>query len=277
VVRPDLNHISSPSLEKIQVTWIGQSTFLLQVNGLNILTDPVFSRHASPVPTPQSRRRVPLGMTLQELPPIDVVIISHNHYDHLDAATVKELGNRPRYFVPLKLREWFRKQGITNVVELDWWQVAEFGPVRFHCVPAQHFSARGLGDRNRTLWCGWVMETSRGRIYFAGDSGYFPGFREIGRRLGPMRLAFIPIGAYYPRSALKNIHISPAEAVIVHREVGSQQSIGMHWGTFKFGKEPLAEPPLYLQKALKDALIPSEAFMVFKIGETRSYPWASSP
>ena len=277
VVPPDPNHLSNPHPGKIQVTWIGHSTFLLQFDGLNILTDPVFARHASPFPTRKTRRRAPLGMSLEELPPIDAVIISHNHYDHLDAATVRELGNRPRYFVPLKQGDWFRKKGITNVVELDWWQSAEFGPVRFHCVPAQHFSSRGLGDRNRALWCGWVMETSRGKIYFVGDSGYFPGFRQIGRRVGPLRLAFIPIGAYYPRWGLEKIHISPTEAVSVHREVGSQQSIGMHWGTFKFGDEPMAEPPLYLQKALKDSLVSPEAFVVFKIGETRSYPWTPSP
>lgn len=277
VVPPDLNHLSGPRPEDIQVTWIGHSTFLLQFDGLNILTDPVFSTYASPVPVGAARRRAPPGVSLAQLPRIDVVIISHNHYDHLDAATIKELGNRPRYFVPLGLKEWFSRRGIDNVVELDWWQTAEHGPVRGHCVPAQHFANRGPADRNDTLWCGWVLETSRGKVYFAGDSGYSPDFREIGRRLGPMCLSFIPIGAYYPRWALRDMHLDPREAVLVHREVGSRQSIAMHWGTFRFGLEPLAEPPRYLKKSLEEAQVPPEAFVVMKISETRAYPWAGAP
>jgi N-acyl-phosphatidylethanolamine-hydrolysing phospholipase D len=272
-VAVDWNHLSSPKPEALQVTWIGHSTFLVQTDGLNILTDPVFSTYASPVPVKGAKRRAPPGLSLEQLPPVDMVIISHNHYDHLDEATILHLGNRPRYFVPLGLKDWFIRRGIDNVVELDWWQEAEFGPLRLHCVPAQHFSARGPYDRNRTLWCGWVLEAPRGRVYFAGDSGYSPDFREIGRRLGPMRLAFLPIGAYYPRWALRDMHMSPDEAVRVHQEVGSRQSVAMHWGTFRFGREPMAEPPLYLKKALTAAGISPDKFLLMKIGETRSFPW----
>ncbi len=187
----------------------------------------------------------------------------------LDLATVKKLGNQVKFFVPLGLSSWFQKAGLDKVTELDWWQSAEFGPIRFHCVPAQHFSMRTPFDANKVLWAGWVLSTPAGNIFFAGDTGYSPDFREIGQRLGPMRLALIPIGGYMPRWFMKPMHLNPHEAVLVHQDIRSQQSIGMHWGTFKLTEESLAEPPLFLQQVLQEKNIAPEKFIVLRFGETR--------
>ncbi len=269
VVTPDLNRLNHPDPETIQITWIGHDTFLIQVAGLNILTDPIFSDHASPLNFIGPKRIIPLPLQQEDLPLIQATIISHNHYDHLDSATITKLGNTTKFFVPLGLSPWFRNLGVDDVMELDWWQAAEFGSVRLHCVPAQHFSMRTPFDANQTLWSGWVMATPAGNIFYAGDTGYSPDFQKIGRRLGPMRLALIPIGGYMPRWFMKPMHLNPAEAVMVHQDVGSRQSIGMHWGTFKLTEEPLAEPPLFLEKVLKQKSIKLDEFTILNIGETK--------
>jgi len=271
VLSPDLNSLNHADPETIQVTWLGHATFLLQVAGLNILTDPMFSDRASPVKFAGPKRLVPPPLRPEELPPIHAVVISHNHYDHLDRDSVRRLGPEVTFFVPLGLAAWFRQAGLPKVQELDWWQTAAFGPIRLHCVPSQHFSMRSPFDANRTLWAGWVLETPAGQIFFAGDTGYSPDFREIGRRLGPMRLALIPIGGYMPRWFMKPMHLDPPEAVQVHRDVGAQQSIGMHWGTFKLTEEPLAEPPLYLRQVLAAQQLPPEQFLVLRHGETKVF------
>ncbi|MBM4286735.1 MAG: MBL fold metallo-hydrolase [Deltaproteobacteria bacterium] len=267
----DLNCLNHADPETIQITWFGHSTFLIQVAGLNILTDPHFNHRASPVSFAGPRRLTPLPLRQEELPPIQAAIVSHNHYDHLDRTTVRKLGNGVRFFVPLGLAQWFRREGLENVEELDWWQTTRFGAIRLHCVPAQHFSIRTPFDTNKALWAGWVLATPPGNIYFAGDTGYSPDFWEIGARLGPMRLALIPIGGYRPRWFMRPMHLDPGEAVQVHRDVRSQQSIGMHWGTFKLTEEPLAEPPLLLQKELAEAGVPAGRFIVLGFGETRVF------
>jgi len=271
IEKPNFNHISQPDPECIQVTWIGHSTFLIQVEGYNILTDPMFSERASPVSFAGPKRWVPPGIPISDLPFIHAVIISHNHYDHLDAPTVERLGNLTRYFVPKGLSQWFRKRNIVNVVEMDWWESSQFGTIRFHAVPIQHFSSRTLFDRNDTLWAGWVIETGAGNIFFSGDTGYAPLFKEIGRKLGTIRLSFIPVGGYCPRWFMRPMHVDPPEAVMIHKDLASEQSVGMHWGTFKLTDEPMAEPPLYLKKSLKEAGIPENAFAVMKVGETRIF------
>ncbi|HAY22122.1 MAG TPA: MBL fold metallo-hydrolase [Desulfobacterales bacterium] len=268
VVSPDLNCLNHADPKTIQITWIGHSTFLIQVAGLNLLTDPIFSERASPVSFAGSRRQAPLPLRLEDLPPIQATVISHNHYDHLDRPTVTRLGGGVRFFVPLGLAEWFREANLPQVTELDWWQSAEFGPIRFHCVPAQHFSMRTPFDAYEVLWAGWVLSTPVGKIYFAGDTGYSPDFQEIGRRFGPMRLALIPIGGYMPRWFMRPVHIDPEEAVRVHQDVRSQQSIGMHWGTFKLTDEPQAEPPILLRQELQKVNIPPDKFIVLRFGET---------
>lgn len=271
IVQPDLNAIKQPDPNTIQVTWIGHATFLIQTGGINILTDPMYSKRASPVSFMGPKRLVPPGVPFTDLPEIHAVVITHDHYDHLDASTIRRLGNKPRYFVPLGLASWFRKKGIDNVQELDWWSSAMFGPLRFHSVPVQHFSSRSLSDRNERLWAGWVIETGAGKIFFSGCTGYAPQFAEIGKKLGPIRLSFIPVGGYVPRWFMRSMHVDPTEAVRIHQDLGSAQSIGTHWGTFELTDEPLAEPPLYLRKALKEAGVAEEKFIIMKFGETRVF------
>jgi N-acyl-phosphatidylethanolamine-hydrolysing phospholipase D len=271
VVAPDRERLQHPDPGVLQVTWIGHATFLLQVAGVNILTDPMFSDRASPVSFIGPKRLTPPGVPFRDLPPIHAVVISHNHYDHLDAPTVTRLGNGVRFFVPLGLGRWFKQQGLDKVVELDWWHSAGLGPLRFTAVPAQHFSSRSLWDRNQSLWACWVVETPAGPLFFSGDTGYSVDFREIGARYGPMRLSLLAVGGYMPRWFMAPMHLNPPEAVQIHQDLRSRQSLGMHWGTFPLTDEPLGEPPLYLQKALKDAGIPEPDFTVLKFGETRVF------
>ena len=251
-------------------TWIGHASFLVQVGGLNILTDPVLSKRTSPVQWAGPGRLAPLGLSFDELPKIDVVLISHNHYDHLDAPTVRKLAKRdaPLFVVPMGLRAWFEKRGIRTVAELDWWQRTMARGLRVYAVPAQHFSGRGAGDRNRTLWCGYVYEIAGQRHYFAGDTGYGPDFADIGARFAPIDVAMIPIGAYDPRGFMRPVHVDPEEAVRIHQDVGSRLSLAMHWGTFRLTLEPLDEPPQRLVTTLDAASVPQEMFRVLAHGET---------
>ncbi len=268
-VAADLALISTPTTEAIQLSWIGHAAFLVQVGGVNILTDPQFSDRSSPFSFVGPKRVAPPGISLKDLPRIDVAIISHDHYDSLDVDSVIELGNDVHFLVPLGLKRWFENLGITNVTELDWWQVEEYKGINFHLVPAQHWSKRTPWGTNSTLWGGWVIQSSKGNIYFVGDSGYDSRiFTEIGERLGPMKLSLIPIGAYRPRWFMKPMHVDPFEAVRIHQDVKSELSIAMHWGTFKLTDEPLNEPPALLERALKESSIPTERFRVLKFGET---------
>jgi N-acyl-phosphatidylethanolamine-hydrolysing phospholipase D len=254
------------------LTWVGHSTFLLQVGGLNVLTDPHFTRRASPLGWAGPQRLAPLGLALHDLPPIDLIVISHNHYDHLDEGTVRWLArHHPQalFAAPLGLRRWLHRRGVQQAIELDWWEGHEAPSFTLTAVPAQHFSGRTPTDRNRTLWCGFVLETARRRIYFAGDTGHSQDFADIGARFAPVDLALIPIGAYEPRWFMRIIHVNPEEAVRIHRELGARQSVAMHWGTFRLTTEPLDEPPRRLEQALREAGIPLERFWVMAHGESR--------
>lgn len=273
--RPDLGWLrqnrSQPS-----ATWIGHATVLLQQGGLNILTDPIFSERASPFSWVGPTRKTPPAMHVHELPHIDVVIVSHNHYDHLDLPTLHALarqpGGPPLYLMPLGVGDWLRAQGIPNVRQLDWWQSHEVGDARFHFVPVQHWSARGLFDRFRTLWGGWVIESDtagqRFRSFFTGDTGYSKDFADIRQRLGPMDFAMIPVGAYEPRWFMRHQHVNPEEAVQIHRDLQARQSLGIHWGTFELTDEPLDEPPRALESALIRAGIEPQRFRVTGFGHT---------
>ncbi|HUL20582.1 MAG TPA: MBL fold metallo-hydrolase [Thermodesulfobacteriota bacterium] len=271
VVTPDFPRIKNPDPNQIQITWVGHSTFLIQTEGVNILTDPIFNDRSSPFSIGGIRRLVPPALKLEDLPPMDVVMISHNHYDHLDKHSIEGLGNKPTYLVPLGLGRWLKKRKIENVVELDWWQASSSAGLKFYSVPVQHFSGRTPFDRNKTLWSGWIVEGKIGKIFFAGDTGYSPVFREIGERFGPIRVSMIPIGAYRPRWFMKPVHVDPPEAVRIHQDTNSQQSIASHWGTFKLSDEPIGEPPRYLEKALKDAGLDEDKFIIMRFGETLSF------
>ncbi|MBI4083580.1 MAG: MBL fold metallo-hydrolase [Candidatus Lambdaproteobacteria bacterium] len=254
------------------LTWVGHATLLVQFQGRNILTDPHFGELAGPTPLLAFPRTVPPAMTLEELPPLDLVVISHNHYDHLDRESVQRLARlQPglRFYVPLGLQAWFAEAGIVNVTELDWWEREQLDGLTVRAVPVQHFSSRTPFDRNRTLWAGWVVEAEGFRFFFAGDTGYSPDFADIHRRLGPMELAAIPIGAYAPRWFMRAMHVDPAEAVQVHQDLAARHSVAMHWGTFRLTDEPLDEPPRLLAEALRAKGIPAERFLVMRHGETR--------
>lgn len=256
------------------VTWLGHASFLLQLGGRNVLVDPHFSQRASPVSFAGPKRIVALPLQLDELPRIDVVLVSHNHYDHLDEATVKALAARPAgsplFLVPLGLRAWFAGKGISRVEELDWWQVRPEGGLAFTLVPVQHWSKRTLWDTNRSLWGGWVIEGGGRKVIHTGDLGYSRDTADIGTRLGPFDLALIPIGAYAPRWFMKVHHVDVPEALKVREDLRAARAIGMHWGTFEnLTDEPLDEPPAWLARERAARGIPPGGFDVMKVGETR--------
>lgn len=244
-VPPQRNLLQNPG--EAQVTWVGHSTFLLQVGGVNILTDPVFFKRASPVSFAGPKRTTPPSLTIEDLPHIDFVLISHNHYDHLDKRSIKALQAKqsdspPGYYVPLRQKAWFDSLGVSNVTELDWWDSIEVGDITLHAVPVQHWSSRSPFDRNKVLWAGFLIDSPVLRTLFVGDSGYSDDFKEMAKRLGTVDLALVPIGAYAPRWFMKSAHMNPEEAAQVVRDVGARRAIGMHWGTFALTDEPMAEP-----------------------------------
>ncbi|MDB5985312.1 MAG: hypothetical protein JWR16_365 [Nevskia sp.] len=259
------------------LTWIGHASFLLQLGGLNVLTDPHFTARASPFSFAGPRRLAAPGLQLHELPSIDLVLISHNHYDHLDEGSVRRLASdhpQATFVVPLGLAAWFRQRHIERVVELAWWESAPIGSAAVSSVPVQHFSGRGLHDRNATQWCGLVLEVAGYKVFFAGDTGYSKDFADIGARFAPFDLALLPIGAYDPRWFMAPVHVNPEEAVQIHRDIGSRLSVAMHWGTFRLTAEALDEPPQRLIAALAAAGIEAQDFLVFRHGETRVLPFA---
>ena len=261
------------------VTWVGHSTLLVQAGGLNILTDPIWSNFAGPAPGLGPRRWVPPGVDLNTLPPLDLILLSHNHYDHLDDRTVRRLiAAHPdaHWVTPLGLAEFVRKRGGRRISELDWWQEADVAGARVTCTPAQHFSARGLFDRWRTLWASFVVRTGGRVIYFGGDSGYHPDFAAIGARYGPFDVALLPIGAYEPRWFMRAMHMDPDEAVQAFRDLNAARAperrgvmVGMHWGTFKLTDEALDEPPVRGRAAWERSGAPPEDLWILPHGGTR--------
>jgi N-acyl-phosphatidylethanolamine-hydrolysing phospholipase D len=255
------------------VTWIGHSTLLIQVGGLNVLTDPQWSERASPFSWAGPRRLNPPGLEFADLPRIDVVMISHDHYDHLDLNTVQRLASThdPLFLVPLRMKAWFSDNGINRVEELDWWQEREHRGVKFVCVPAQHFSQRTLWDGNTRLWASWAVLSPDRRLYFSGDTGYFGGFKEAGHRLGPFDLAAIAIGAYLPPEIMKAVHTTPEEAVQALIDLDAHVLLGIHWGTFDLAEEPLDEPPArMLAEGRRRGIDPRRAW-ILRLGETRGW------
>jgi N-acyl-phosphatidylethanolamine-hydrolysing phospholipase D len=283
---PQARHPGYPALPT--VTWIGHATALVQASGLNVLTDPIFSDRASPVQLFGPKRAQPPGVAMADLPPIDVVLISHNHYDHLDRTSVALLDERAKaagkttvFIVPLGLKTWFNDLGITSVIELDWWQHHTIKGVDFHLTPVQHWSARGVGDRSSTLWGGWAVLGSDFHWYFAGDTGYSRDFADTRAKFAPLQtaemgggfdLALIPIGAYEPRWFMTRQHVNPTESVRIHQDMGAKHSVGVHWGTFALTDEPLDQPPIDLAIATNALGVADNSFGVLAIGQSLQLP-----
>lgn len=252
-------------------TFIGHATYLIQVGGFRLITDPVFSERASPFAFAGPKRVRPPGVALADLPPLDVVLLSHNHYDHMDLASLRALMDRgrPTIVTGLGNGRYLARHGIGPSVELDWWERAEIKPgLAVTYVPAQHWSSRWMFDRRAMLWGGHWIEAGGGTLYFAGDTGYFPGFREIRSRLGAVDAAILPIGAYEPRWFMRTQHMDPAEAVMAHRELGSSVSVAAHWGTFQLTDEGLEEPVRALAEARLAHGLAKTAFQAPLPGET---------
>lgn len=255
---------------KMRVTFINHATALIQCSGLNILTDPIWSERSSPVSWVGPKRVRDAGLRFDQLPPIHVVLISHDHYDHLDLPTLKRLEKvfSPKILVGLGNREWLWEEGLRNVVEMDWWHREEINDkVAIHFTPANHNSGRGLFDQDATLWGSFVIESPAGNVYFAGDTAYGSHFKEARKRLGPFRLSLLPIGAYEPRWFMKNVHVNPEEAVQAHKDLQAKTSVGVHFGTFQLTDEALMAPVEDLKRALKKAKISEDAFRVLDFGE----------
>jgi N-acyl-phosphatidylethanolamine-hydrolysing phospholipase D len=261
----------------VRVTWIGHATFLVQLPGVNILTDPMFSERASPFRWLGPRRFLPPGLALDRLPPIDMVILSHDHYDHLDAPSVERLrdlqGGVVTWLTPLGYRAWFARRGVRRVVELDWWQEATLEPrpgvaVRVTALPARHWTRRGPRDTRRRLWCSWAVTTSSSRIFFCGDSAYGPMFGEIGARQGPFDVALLPMGAYEPRWFMASSHMTPEESAQAAVDLGAAEVVGGHWGTFRLTDEDPLEPPGRMRAAWAGLGLAASRLHVPAIGET---------
>lgn len=252
------------------VTWINHSTVLIQADGVNILTDPVFSERVSPVQWFGPRRYHPPGVAFEDLPTIDVVLISHAHYDHLDRPSVMRLARRfnPLFIAGLGLERWLQDAGAQRVATGDWWDtIALPGNLQLTVTPARHWSRRGIFDRNRTLWTSYWVDTAAGGVYFAGDTGLAPHFRHIHERLGSPRVSLLPIGAYEPRWFMRQQHMNPADAVEAHRQLGSRQSIGIHFATFKLSDEARFAPVDDLASARENAGLEGEDFWAPAFGE----------
>lgn len=256
--------IPEPKQDEVQISFVNHSTFLIQAGGLNILTDPVWSKRCSPFQWVGPERMRPPGFSIDLLPKIDIVLLSHNHYDHLDVNTIKTINqkHKPKFIAPLGVGKFLSKLGVTESTELDWGQTEKFKSCNIKGIPANHFSSRGLFDRDKTLWCGYLLKFGDYKIYFLGDSGYGPNFKKLGEEEGNIDLAMIPIGAYLPKWFMSPIHISPEEAVQVHQDVKAKQSIAMHFGTFPLADDGMETPIKELRTALAKSKLSEDEFMV---------------
>ena len=247
-----------------QLTWIGHASFLLTLAGKRILIDPIFSPRIGPI-----SRLAPPGLPIEALPPIDFVLITHNHRDHLDPWSVERLGPAPTYVAPLGNGDFLKSLGAQKVTELDWWQSADLGAIEVTLVPARHWSMRYPWDRNDALWGGFVIRSGDGSAYHSGDTAFFDGFAEIGKRFGPIDWAMLPIGAYEPRWFMEPQHMGPEDAVEAARLLDAGALVAMHWGTFRLTDEPIGEPPELARAAFAAAGDRGRELWILDVGETR--------
>ena len=293
-VAPDLGflHANAKAGAAMQpaVTWVGHATVLVQAGGLTLLTDPVFSARASPLGFAGPKRHQPPGVMLDALPHVDLVLASHNHYDHLDEASIRGLANQaggpPLFIVPLGLKAWLADKGVHHAIELDWWERHQVEGVEVTLVPAQHWSGRGVTDRMKTRWGGFAVLAPDCHLFFAGDTGYSRDFEDIRAHFaerqadhagGGFDIALLPIGAYEPRWFMAGQHVNVHEAVKIHRDLGAKRSLGVHWGTFELTDEALDEPPRALGRVRAAEGIHENDFFVMAIGETRIVPRRAAP
>ncbi len=257
---------------KSWVMWIGHCTFLIKINNLTILTDPIWTKKCSPLPSIGPERRYPPAIDLDQLTKVDYVLISHNHYDHLDINTVVNLNKKfpnIKWIVPLGMKRWMKKRRLKNIFELDWWQHFENEVIQIYATPAQHYSGRGLFDANKVLWVGYVIISKKNqkKLYFTGDTGYNEvDFKLIGKKFKYMDLSLIPIGTYVPRKFMNPVHIDPQDAVKIHKDVNSNFSLAMHWKIFNLSDEAMMQPPYELYLSLMKERIDLNKFMVLDLG-----------
>jgi N-acyl-phosphatidylethanolamine-hydrolysing phospholipase D len=265
---------------QLTITWVGHTSFLIQIAGLNVLIDPIWSERASPVQFAGPRRWVPAAVEFDRLPPIDVIVLSHDHYDHLDAGTVSRIAKRypaAAWYAPLGVGALLRQRGAREVVERDWWQESTIGSLRLICVPAQHFSGRTLGTRNKTLWCGWALRSGHRSLFFAGDTALHPEFGAITERCGPFDMAILPIGAYDPRWFMGSVHMDPDDCMKALAQISAAQGgrrlimTASHWGTFKLTDEPMDEPPEKMRERWRASGRDSNDLWILRHGETRVF------
>lgn len=267
--KPDLPASVAPGA--LHATFVNHATILLQFASLTVITDPVFSERVSPLSFVGPKRFRPPGVAFDALPKIDVVLVSHSHYDHMDLPTLKRLKESfdPLFIVPLGNRRHLARVGIEKIVELDWWQLHEIKPgVAVKAVPAQHWSARSPFDKNESLWSGFVISSDGLKAFFAGDTGYGPHFKEILAREGAMDASFLPIGSYEPRWFMKEQHMNPDDAVLAHVDLQSAKSVGIHFGCFHLANEGHEEPVSELRAALLARNVASKEFIAPDTGET---------
>ncbi|MBU9712607.1 MBL fold metallo-hydrolase [Bacillus tamaricis] len=247
---------------KTSYTWIGHASFLIQLNGLNILTDPVFGKRMG-----FSKRMTEPGLTIEELPEIDVVVISHGHFDHLEFSTLKKLKGSPTFFVPIGFGKLFRRRRFLKVIEANWWDSFDHHGIKIHFVPAQHWTKRGLFDTNKCHWGGWVFESPLKTFYFVGDTGYFRGFKEIGERF-QVDIVLMPIGAYEPEWFMEISHINPENAVKAFLELKGKTFVPMHYGAYRLADDTGPEALERLYREWENQQLSNEDLHVMKLGET---------
>lgn len=281
----NIENTAIPTIEKnldideTSITFVNHATFLIQLYGLNILTDPVWSKRTSPISFIGPKRIREPGVDFSDLPQIDVVLISHNHYDHLDKKTLRKLNERysPKFIVPLGDKKLLQSIGIKDVIEMDWWENIQINPYTvISFTPAQHSSGRGLFDRDKSLWGSYFIKHLNQSIYFGGDAGYSTHYSDIKKRLGSPDIAMLGIGSYAPQFFMKPVHMNPGEGVKAHKDLNAKLSIGMHVGTFQLASEPFDEPQLKLKEALQKENIPEATFLILQEGETKKISVSSN-